>query len=265
MAKKSKTPRYDLKAADRKRNMLIQIGLTAVVIVFAVALVLYIVSTKKDKVVPNAGQAVRVESSSVVKDDGGQPKAVLSLYEDFLCPACAQFEAQFGPTISQLIDSGAAAVDYYLLGNLDTPQRNYSSLAGAAAYCVADADPSKAAFRKFHASLYDPAIQPSETAASYPDNAQLIEYAKNVLPPEAGATVTECINSGRYVAQVEGAGPAAGVLSTPTVLINGQQFDRSSPQALVDKIKEIVGELPTQTAPPPPAPAAPPAPAPAAP
>ena len=40
---KKSTPRYDLKAQDRKRNLAIQLGLTAVVVIFAVALVLYIV------------------------------------------------------------------------------------------------------------------------------------------------------------------------------------------------------------------------------
>ncbi len=34
---KKSTPRYDLKAQDRKRNLAIQLGLTAVVVIFAVA------------------------------------------------------------------------------------------------------------------------------------------------------------------------------------------------------------------------------------
>jgi hypothetical protein len=34
---KKSTPRYDLKAADRKRNLAIQLGLTAIVVIFAVA------------------------------------------------------------------------------------------------------------------------------------------------------------------------------------------------------------------------------------
>ena len=41
--KPKKNARYDLKAADRKRNLFVQIGLTSVVVIFAVVLVLYIV------------------------------------------------------------------------------------------------------------------------------------------------------------------------------------------------------------------------------
>ncbi len=90
-SKPKKTPKYDLKAADKKRNLAVQIGLTAIVVIFAVALVLYIVMTKEDK--PGEGEAkpIRVASSDVITGDDGEPKAVLSLYEDFLCPACGNF------------------------------------------------------------------------------------------------------------------------------------------------------------------------------
>ena len=41
--KPKKTASYDLKAADRRRDMLIKIGLTATVVIIAVAVVLTIV------------------------------------------------------------------------------------------------------------------------------------------------------------------------------------------------------------------------------
>ena len=45
-ANSKKTAKYDLKAADRKRNLAIQIGLTSIVVIFAVVLVLYIVMSQ---------------------------------------------------------------------------------------------------------------------------------------------------------------------------------------------------------------------------
>src|SRR5664279_158242 len=58
--------------------------------------------------------AIRVASSNLITKPGtAEPKVVLSLYEDFLCPFCARFEQQFGPTVSQLIDDGSVAADYY--------------------------------------------------------------------------------------------------------------------------------------------------------
>ena len=59
----------------------------------------------------------------------------MSFYEDFLCPACGNFERTFGPTVSKLIDTGAIAADYSMVSILDSPKnQNYSSRAGAAAF-----------------------------------------------------------------------------------------------------------------------------------
>ncbi|MDT5285519.1 MAG: hypothetical protein QOF88_408 [Mycobacterium sp.] len=244
--KPKKNASYDLKAADRRRNMFIQIGLTAVVVVFAVALVLYIVMSGDKK--PSGGEAksIRVASSKLITKEGTtEPKAVLSLYEDFLCPVCGRFEQGFGNTISQLIESGAIAADYYMVAILDRPaNQNYSSRSGAAAYCVADEDktPDKQAFRRFHAAMY--AQQPSETGSVFPTNTQLVETAR-----QAGVVgkVPDCINGGRYVDMVNGLAGATKVNATPTVRINGEDYQYSTPDALVAKIKEIVGDVPGLT------------------
>jgi protein-disulfide isomerase len=219
-------------------------------------LVLYIVMGSDKK--PEAGEtkAIQVSSSKLITKEGGtEPKAVVSLYEDFLCPHCGEFEQKFGPTINQLIDSGAIEADYNMVAILDSPSNaNYSSRSGAAAYCVADE--SKDAFRRFHAALY--AQQPGETGASFPDDARLIEIARQA---GAGGAVPDCINKGKYVAMVQGLASASQIQSTPTVKINGQEFDvgTSTPDDLVAQIKAIVGdvpglmskpEAPTPTAPP---------------
>ncbi|MBS1692948.1 MAG: DsbA family protein [Actinobacteria bacterium] len=255
--KPKKKPGYDLKAADRKRNLLIQIGLTAVVVVFAVALVLYIV-LGSDKPAPGEAKAIRVTSGELITKEGTtEPKAVLSLYEDFLCPACGNFERTFGPTISKLIDSGAVAADYHMVSILDARGGGYSSRSGAAAYCVADE--SIDAFRRFHSALYTTEIQPQEGGGTYPDNARLIELARQA---GAAGSVPDCINSDRYVKMVQGMAAATGVNATPTVRINGEDYSPTTPDALVAKIKEIVGDVPGLDAPAP-APAPSPAPAPA--
>jgi len=237
-ANSKKTAKYDLKAADRKRNLAIQIGLTAIVVIFAVVLVLYIVMSGDQK--PTAGEAksIRVTSSKLMTKEGtSDPKAVLGLYEDFLCPACGNFEKQFGPTVSKLIDSGAVAADYYMVAILDRQGDGYSSRASNAAYCVADE--STEAFRRFHAALY--AQQPAEGVGPFPDNARLIEIAR-----QAGVAggVPECINSGRYTEMATGLAAATGVKSTPTIRINGEDYSPSTPDALVAKIEEIVGDVP---------------------
>jgi protein-disulfide isomerase len=237
-AKSNRPARYDLNAAGRRRDILVRIGLTSIVVLFAVVLVGYIVISHDKKTAASGARAVRVTSSKLVTKDGSHdPKAVVTFYEDFLCPACGNFERTFGPTVSKLIDDGA---DYYMIGLLSRPQnQDYSSRAGNTAYCVADE--SIDAFRRFHTALYTKDIQPSETGTSFPDNAKLIELAR-----EAGVVgkVPECVKAGKYLPMVDGLATSQGIHATPTVRINGQDYQWSTPDAFVAKIKEIVGDVP---------------------
>ncbi|GBG36401.1 DsbA family protein [Mycobacterium montefiorense] len=249
MADKSKRPpRFDLKSTEGKSGRLIQIGGTAFIVIFAVALVFYIVTSHHDKkgAATGPGDTVRVTSSKVVNLPGtNNPKAVVTFYEDFLCPACGNFERTFGPTVSKLIDSGAIAADYSVVSILDSSKnQNYPSRAGAAALCVADE--SMDAFRRFHTALFSTGIQPDERGPNFPDNAKLIELAR-----EAGVVgkVPDCINSGKYLSKVTGEASAANITATPTIKINGENYDPSTPDALVGKIKTIVGDVPGIDAP----------------
>ncbi|WP_142253827.1 DsbA family protein, partial [Mycobacterium sp. NS-7484] len=257
MAKPKKTAKYDLKAADRKRNLWVQIGLTAVVVLFAVGLVLYIVMTGHKRPASGEARAVHVAAPNVITEEGtSDPKVTISLYEDFLCPACGHLEQLFGPTINKLIDTGAVAVDYHMVAILDKAGNGYSSRAGGAAYCIADE--SVDAFRRFHSALYTPGIQPEEGSGIYPDNARIIELARQA---GAGGDVPDCITKGRYVEMVQGMAAATGINSTPTVQINGEEYQPTTPDALIAKVREIVGDLPELKGPAPaPAPPAPPPP-----
>jgi protein-disulfide isomerase len=105
------------------------------------------------------------------------------------------------------------------------------------------ADQSIDAFRRFKFALYT--HQPAETAPSFPDNAALIDTAR-----QAGAAdAADCINNNTYTAMVAGMADATNVTHTPTVRINGQDYELSTPDALVARIKEIVGPLPGIDAP----------------
>ena len=240
--KPKRPPRYELKSGNGKSGRLFQIGGTAFVVLLLVGIVFYIVTSHHKKGgATGEGDTVRVTSSKIVNQPGtSNPKAVVTFYEDFLCPACGGFERTFGPTVSKLIDVGAIAADYSMVAILDNPKnQNYSSRAGAAALCVADE--SIDAFRRFHSALYSADIQPNERGTSFPDNARLIELAR-----EAGAAgkVPDCINSGKYLSKVTGEAGAAKISATPTIKINGDDYEPSTPDALVSKIKSIVGEVP---------------------
>jgi len=48
----------------------------------------------------------------------------------------------------------------------------------------------------------------------------------------------------QYQPMVDGLATSQGIHATPTVRINGQDYQWSTPDALVAKIKEIVGDVP---------------------
>ena len=249
---KKSTPRYDLNAQDRKRDLAIRLGLTALVIVFAVGLVLYIVMGNDKKAAAGEVRAVRVSSSALIKKDGGdEPKAVLSIYEDFQCPHCKEFEKTFGATINKLVESGAAAVDYYMVAILNKSNGGYSGRAANAGYCVGDEN--KDAFVRFHSALF--AQQPDEGSGSGPDNAALIETARQA---GAGGGVPDCINHNKYTDMVKGLAAAAKITATPTIRLNGQDISPANPDDLIAKISSVVGPVPAlMPKPPAGAPAAP--------
>ena len=184
----NKTKRYDLKAADRRRNMLIQVGLTAVVIIFAVGLVLVIIKPWAPSKKPGSRSARRrgaVDQRGGAGQSGqgrrrqaeGRPVDVRGLP----LPALREFRERIGPH-GQAAHRHRRGSGRLLHGRSQRIGRwpaneFYSSRAGNAAYCVAEADPSptKDAFRRFHAALY--AQQPGETSTSFPTNDQLIACA----------------------------------------------------------------------------------------
>ncbi|MFZ4371672.1 MAG: DsbA family protein [Mycobacterium sp.] len=234
---KKSSPRYDLNAQDRRRDLAIRLGLTALVIVFAVGLVFYIVKGKENKPGSEA-QSVRITSSALIKKDGtDEPKAVLSIYEDFQCPHCRDFEKTFSSSLNKIVESGAAAIDFNLVSILNATNKGYSMRAANAAYCVADE--SKDAFVRFHSALF--ANQPAEGSGTGPDNASLIETAR-----QSGAVggVPACIDSGKYNNMVKGLAAAAKINATPTIRLNGQDISPATPEELIAKVSQIVGPVP---------------------
>ena len=166
----------------------------------------------------------------------------MTFYEDFLCPACGNFERTFGPTVSKLIDIGAIAADYSMVAILDSPQnQNYSSRAGAAAY-ASPTSPSDA-FRRFHTALFStrhPARR--DAARSFPGQRATDRTRPRSRRRGQGAG----LHQQRQVPLQGRPGEAAAgnITATPTIKINGENYEPSTPDALVAKIKEIVGDVP---------------------
>ncbi|MGL4306890.1 MAG: DsbA family protein [Mycobacteriaceae bacterium] len=115
---------------------------------------------------------------------------VIDIYEDFLCPACASFEARSGPNIRQAVLDGKVVVRYHMLDFLNkrSASGDYSTRAAGALLSIAKAGNSQL-FTEFHARLFQPGTQPEEDASSDLSNSDLAKIAT-----ELGA-IAEVVNA----------------------------------------------------------------------
>jgi protein-disulfide isomerase len=157
----------------------------------------------------------------------GSGPVTIDVYEDFICPACRQFEQTTGATLDRLVADGRATVVYHPIAFLDRASSTQYSTRSAAAAACADAGGK---FREYAKALFQ--RQPSEGGPGLSDG-ELIAIGTSVGLPEA--EFRDCVQSGRYrpwVGAVTEAASENGVTGTPTVLVNGQQIQQPTPQAI---------------------------------
>jgi protein-disulfide isomerase len=179
------------------------------------------------------GVGIGIQAARASTGDGPTPQAVtltdgvtvgrssaritVDIWEDPQCPACAQLEAESGAAIADWIDAGTIKVNYQVVSFLDGASTDrYSSRAANALYCGADA----AVFDRYHRLLF--ANQPAEGGPGLSYD-QLVQLGR-----QAGATGTEfetCVRNRPYadfVSRITEKASRDGVLSTPTVLVDGE-------------------------------------------
>ncbi|WP_396290614.1 DsbA family protein [Curtobacterium sp. KT1] len=186
-----------------------------------------------------SGKIVPVETKAT--PDGGTPTATkqddsvanITVYSDYMCPYCNQFETAQMDQIQQWVEDGSATLELHPFNLLDRVSlgSKYSTRSAAAAACVANDDPD--AFLAYNTSLYE--NQPSESTKGL-TNDELASLAK-----EAGATsskVASCITGQHFAGWVADAtnrvmndpipnSSLDKVTSTPTIIVNGKQFTGS--------------------------------------
>jgi protein-disulfide isomerase len=155
-----------------------------------------------------------VENGTGVKVGSGPVQ--IDIYEDFICPACGQFEKQTGGTVDQLVSEGKASVVYHPLAFLDRmSSTDYSTRAAAASGAAAEGGK----FREYAKALF--AQQPAEGSAGLSDD-QLIQIGRSV---GLGDAFAQAVRDGKYkpwTAHVTDEASGDGVTGTPTVRVGGK-------------------------------------------
>jgi protein-disulfide isomerase len=164
---------------------------------------------------------VAVQGETIVTGNPDAPTTV-DIYEDFLCPACGQFEKLYHARLAQAASNAKARVIYHpvaILDQLSSPP-GYSTLAAGATFCAAQTG----IFPRFHDSLF--AAQPPEGGRGW-TSAQLQQLGHDL---GAGDGFTSCMQAGveRRVAAITGnavrhvsALRPDGRFGTPSIVING--------------------------------------------
>ncbi|MDQ4115611.1 MAG: DsbA family protein [Actinomycetota bacterium] len=206
--------------------------IAAVVLVVAVLAGL-VIAWQNSSSSSSEGSAAPVTPTYQATRDGtvvtaGAPTApvTVDVYEDFLCPACQQFEKIYGEEITTALNEGKVKVNYHVIAILDrasTPP-GYSTLAGNAGLCAADAG----VFPAFHKRLFDE--QPPEGAPGKTPQ-ELVTIGQEL---GARGGFADCVTANGHAQAIADATNAAaanptvapgGRLSTPTVLLNGAQVE----------------------------------------
>lgn len=222
------------KSSGSNRTQLI-IGAVAIVVI-VVVIVIGLVLNKRETAVQSEGyglstQSVATETNGIVtvSKPGSTPEVSIDLYEDALCPICAEFERQFGQQINKAVDDGTLAVNYHMLDflNKSSFSGDYSTRAAGALLCVAQQSGSQpGVYLGFHSALFAADNQPAESGSSDLTNDQLAALATS----SGASAAADCISSGQNVAAAGDSATASsatlsqatgGTVATPTVVHNG--------------------------------------------
>jgi len=203
-------------------------------------------------------------SGTTAEDVGvvGDGDVTLTVYFDFMCPICGQFEEINGDDLDTMLKDGGTTIEYHPISFLDgnSAGTSYSTRAANAAAIVADQAPGQ--FADFVSAMY--VDQPAEGTAGRTD-AEIEKIATDVgVPKEVAATFTSTVD-GTYTtksgdtettengtwrtmapwvaAATNQMSTDIGKISTPTILINGEPFtgDWRTPGALLEAVQAAQG------------------------
>ena len=205
-------------AAARKRDQRILIAVIAAFVLVVVAGGIGLQAWRTSRS-PSAVSSTSVSASPATITNGqpivlgsAEAPTTITLYEDFHCPHCAEFEEQFGPVITQAQESGAARVELYPMSFIDEG----SVAAANAMACAAEAGFGQ----PFYLGLF------ANHTLRWSDE-QLLDLAAKVgrSPSEAFKTCVTTNAHADWVSSINAAADKNGVVQTPTLLINGKTVD----------------------------------------
>lgn len=236
-AERAAVIRAEQERKERRRRTAV-VTATVLVVLAAVAGIAFAVQSSRDTTGRQAAVPSGALDTYALPMGNVEAPVKVTVYEDFLCPFCAQFEAESRGLLKAYAAAGDVSVRYHVVSFLDDASDDeYSTRAANALGVVLDsAGPEVAVV--FHDLLYE--NQPPEGGPGLSDE-KLVDLAV-----EAGADpkeVTGPIESRRFeqwVVNSTNAWSKAGFNGTPTVTVNGERVAYETVPELVQKTRAAV-------------------------
>ena len=232
-------------AADRRLRIIVRTawiaGVTAIAVILAVTIWTVANARSSNSAAPPvAGSVVGPPNGTdagAVRFGSAEAPVTVTVYADFMCPFCGQFERANGEALQSAVAAGTVKLEVHPMSFLDTQSAGskYSTRAANAFVTVANSDPDAAL--RFNQLLF--ANQPSEGSSGLSDD----RLAALATQAGASADVVASFKEQRFVPWVNQLTQQAfdsGVTGTPTVKINGQPFtgDLYTPGPLANAIQQ---------------------------
>lgn len=220
----------------RKARMLgVGLGVLSLVVVATIVVVLMnaignkipeIDSTAEQLTPPNAteGHGIAIKSKNT-QPSSDVPNVVV--YEDYQCPACKLYEAQYGNAFQQLIDEGKITLEvrtaYFIDDKFQQTPNKKSSERAALAAAAADA---VGKYREYHQVVYE--NQPANEGEGYTDQQLRVDFAaKAGITGDDLTTFQKLYDTKAYAEFARQSYQAlgeAGITGTPAYVVNGKKI-----------------------------------------
>jgi protein-disulfide isomerase len=158
------------------------------------------------------GEAPAPGGAGGVPPESNRAPVVVTVFSDFHCPHCAEFDEQYAPVLDRARQSGRARIEIYPMAFIDKG----SAAAANAFACAAEAGFGPA----YYAGLF------ANRNLSWNDD-QLIALA-GAVGATATPQFTSCVTSRAHAGWVDSINAAAaqrGVTGTPTLFVDGTRVD----------------------------------------
>jgi protein-disulfide isomerase len=217
---------------QRQRRIFILVAVAVVVLIIGGGIALQAWRTGRAPVVSARASAnatpIQVSDSKPLLLGSATAPVKITLYEDFHCPHCAEFEAKFGPTITAAQDHGKATMELYPMSFID----GGSAAAANAMACAAEAGFGQAYYLGLFAN---PTLQWNDQ--------QLIALASQVSGGGPSDSFRTCVTNrahADWVASINSVADANHVNQTPTMFLNSRPVDIATLtpgtlQSMIDK------------------------------